>query len=141
MARLRANVTIQGHVQFWNQIDNSYHPADHIDAARLFQQRIHVEPVVGPRRIAEHGQRPGRRAERPRDRLPVDLLPSFALSVQGKGLDKLAAAFRRLPIPVIGRIEDQSLILDLRCLEDETNFIANLSILELAREGTNDALA
>ena len=46
--------------------------------------------------------------------LPVDLLPSFALSVKGKGLDKLAEAFRRLPIPVIGRIQDETLLFDLR---------------------------
>ncbi len=31
--------------------------------------------------------------------LPVDLLPSFALSIKGKGLDRLANAFRRLPHP------------------------------------------
>jgi L-seryl-tRNA(Ser) seleniumtransferase len=37
-----------------------------------------------------------------------------------------------LPVPVIGRIEDQALIFDLRCLEDEGGFIRNLSALELA---------
>ena len=80
--------------------------------------------------------------------LPLETVPSAGLAIRcadartsGRILLALAAALRRLPIPVIGRIEDQSLILDLRCLEDETNFIANLSILELAREGTNDALA
>ena len=51
--------------------------------------------------------------------LPVDLLPSFALSVTGKGLDKLAGAFRRLPIPAIGRIEDDTLLFDLRTLNEE----------------------
>jgi L-seryl-tRNA(Ser) seleniumtransferase len=61
--------------------------------------------------------------------LPVDLLPSFALSVKGKGLDKLAVAFRRLPIPVIGRIEDNTLLLDLRTLDDETAFAVQLSEL------------
>ncbi len=80
--------------------------------------------------------------------LPLETVPSAGLAIRsaearpsGRILSPLAAALRRLPIPVIGRIEDQSLILDLRCLEDETNFIANLCILELAREGTNDALA
>jgi len=63
--------------------------------------------------------------------LPVDLLPSFALSVTGKGLDKLAAAFRRLPIPVIGRIEDDMLLFDLRTLDDEASFAGQLG--ELAR--------
>ena len=80
--------------------------------------------------------------------LPLETVPSAGLAIRcadartsGRILSPLAAALRRLPVPVIGRIEDQSLILDLRCLEDETDFIANLSILELAREGTNDALA
>ena len=41
--------------------------------------------------------------------LPVDLLESFALAIHGKGLDRLADAFRRLPIPVIGRIAEGTL--------------------------------
>ena len=58
--------------------------------------------------------------------LPVDLLPSFALSVKGRGLDKLAEAFRHLPIPVIGRIQDETLLFDLRTLDDEPAFAAQL---------------
>jgi L-seryl-tRNA(Ser) seleniumtransferase len=62
--------------------------------------------------------------------LPVDLLPSFALSVKalgrGGGLDRLAEAFRRLPIPVIGRIQDETLLFDLRTLDDETAFARQL---------------
>jgi L-seryl-tRNA(Ser) seleniumtransferase len=38
---------------------------------------------------------------------------------------------RELPMPVIGRLDDQALILDLRCLGDEAGFIANLARLEL----------
>src|SRR5262245_6412355 len=41
--------------------------------------------------------------------LPVDLLPSFAIAVRAKGLDRLAVAFRHLPIPVIGRISEGTL--------------------------------
>jgi L-seryl-tRNA(Ser) seleniumtransferase len=59
--------------------------------------------------------------------LPVDLLPSFALSVKGRGLDKLAEAFRRLPIPVIGRIRDEALLFDLRTLDDEAAFANQLT--------------
>jgi L-seryl-tRNA(Ser) seleniumtransferase len=58
--------------------------------------------------------------------LPVDLLPSFAVAVTGKGLDGLAEAFRRLPIPVLGRIRDGMLLFDLRTLDDEAAFVAQL---------------
>src|SRR5262245_52953143 len=54
--------------------------------------------------------------------LPVDLLPSFAIAVRSKGLDRMAAAFRGLPIPVIGRIHDGALIFDLRTLDDAAAF-------------------
>ena len=59
--------------------------------------------------------------------LPVDLLPSFALAARGKRLDRLAEAFRRLPVPVIGRIEDDTLLFDLRTLDDEAGFAAQLA--------------
>jgi len=59
--------------------------------------------------------------------LPVDLLPSIALSVKGRGLDRLADAFRRLPIPVVGRIQDDTLLFDLRTLDDEAAFVAQLA--------------
>ena len=68
--------------------------------------------------------------------LPVDLLPSAALvarpvAARGKGraLQRLAAALRALPRPVVGRIADDALWLDLRCLEDETGFAAQLKEL------------
>ena len=66
--------------------------------------------------------------------LPVDLLPSAALVisavVRGRGagsvLKALEQRLRELPIPVIGRISEGALWLDLRCLEDETAFVAQL---------------
>lgn len=72
--------------------------------------------------------------------LPVDLLPSTALAIRPAGGGKrggrkvavLAAAFRALPKPVIGRIADGALLLDLRCLEDEDGFLAQLDGLDLA---------
>ena len=64
--------------------------------------------------------------------LPVDLLESFALAIHGKGLDRLADAFRRLPIPVIGRIADGTLFFDLRTLDDEAAFISQLDRLDVA---------
>ena len=63
--------------------------------------------------------------------LPVAALPSFALALRGKGLDGLADAFRRLPIPVIGYIRDDTLLFDLRTLDDEAAFAAQLSQLVL----------
>ena len=61
--------------------------------------------------------------------LPVDLLPSFALAIYSEKLDRLAGAFRRLPVPVIGRINDGTLYLDLRTLEDEQGFVEQLERL------------
>jgi len=67
--------------------------------------------------------------------LPVDTLPSAGLRLQprdgrqnGRQLARLEAALRALPRPVIGRIADQALWLDLRCLEagDEAEFSAQL---------------
>jgi L-seryl-tRNA(Ser) seleniumtransferase len=49
---------------------------------------------------------------------------------EGRALLTLASAFRALPMPVIGRIDDQAFILDLRCLEDEEGFVRNLANLK-----------
>ncbi len=43
--------------------------------------------------------------------------------------EALALRLRRLPIPVIGRIDRGRLLLDLRCLEDEPAFLAQLDAL------------
>jgi L-seryl-tRNA(Ser) seleniumtransferase len=60
--------------------------------------------------------------------LPVDLLPSAAVTIGGKALDGLAGALRSLPRPVLGRIKDGRLWLDCRCLEpdDEAAFLNQL---------------
>ncbi len=63
--------------------------------------------------------------------LPVDLLPSFAIAIKAKGLDKIADTFRALPIPVIGRIGDGTLYFDLRTLDDEPAFVAQLDKLHV----------
>jgi L-seryl-tRNA(Ser) seleniumtransferase len=61
--------------------------------------------------------------------LPVDLLPSVAVTVGSKALDEFAKVLRGLPRPVVGRVARGRLILDCRCLEagDEAAFIAQLS--------------
>jgi len=60
--------------------------------------------------------------------LPVDLLPSWAVAFAGARLDSLAGRLRALLRPVIGRIGDDRLWLDCRCLEpaDEPAFLAQL---------------
>lgn len=63
--------------------------------------------------------------------LPLDTLPSFGLRIEpratkrsaGSALGRLATELRSLPIPVIGRVSDGALWLDLRCLDDETAFL------------------
>ena len=65
--------------------------------------------------------------------LPVESLPSKAVAItpnaarKGGALKRMAAQFARLPTPVIGRIQDDRLIFDLRCLYDEDDFIAQLA--------------
>lgn len=63
--------------------------------------------------------------------LPVDRLPSAALTFtprdgSGRRLEALAASWRNLPEPVLGRISDGRLWLDLRCLENEPRFLEML---------------
>ncbi|MCG9079948.1 L-seryl-tRNA(Sec) selenium transferase [Laribacter hongkongensis] len=63
--------------------------------------------------------------------LPVDRLPSHAVTLapadgRGKTLEQLATALRELEQPVIGRLKDGRLWLDLRSLEDEAAFRINL---------------
>ncbi|MBA1145607.1 L-seryl-tRNA(Sec) selenium transferase [Ectothiorhodospiraceae bacterium WFHF3C12] len=61
--------------------------------------------------------------------LPVDLLPSFALrlaprgSRSGRAPERLAKRLRRLPVPVIGRVSEGAVLLDMRCLEEEAAFM------------------
>jgi L-seryl-tRNA(Ser) seleniumtransferase len=64
--------------------------------------------------------------------LPVDLLPSGGIALRppgsAKGLSagQLAESFRRLPVPVIGRVHKGVFTLDLRCMQDEAAFVAQL---------------
>ncbi|VTZ51694.1 selenocysteine synthase [Methylocella tundrae] len=71
--------------------------------------------------------------------LPLDTIASAGLVIRsgagGRALERLAAALRNLPRPVIGRIEDGALTLDMRCLTDEAAFVSTLSALD------RDALA
>jgi L-seryl-tRNA(Ser) seleniumtransferase len=73
--------------------------------------------------------------------LPTEIIPSAGLAIRprtakrsGRVLQALSIALRQLAVPVVGRIEDNALILDLRCLEDEKAFIANLAALDLTEK-------
>ena len=70
--------------------------------------------------------------------MPVETLPSAGIVLRyagqggrGRALARLSKGLRDLPRPVIGRIADDALWLDLRCLEagDEAGFAAQLEAL------------
>ncbi|MGO4402806.1 L-seryl-tRNA(Sec) selenium transferase [Bosea sp. RAF48] len=68
--------------------------------------------------------------------LPLETLPSAGLAIRpagkatGSAIERLAATFRAVPVPIIGRIAQGALIFDLRCLEDEELFAAQLAALK-----------
>jgi L-seryl-tRNA(Ser) seleniumtransferase len=70
--------------------------------------------------------------------VPVETLPSAGLALRpvgkrgGRALSRLASALRRLPTPVIGRVADGVLLLDLRTLEHAEAFLENLAPLQTA---------
>ncbi len=73
--------------------------------------------------------------------LPVDRLPSAGLAFApaggsrrgaGSALDELARALRGLPRPVIGRIANDRLLLDLRCLDTPEPLAAQWPALRAA---------
>ena len=81
--------------------------------------------------------------------LPLETIASAGLAIaskrKGRELERLSALLRELPRPVIGRIEKDRLVLDLRCAGEEEAFLSNLSHFNLiaqdARCGPSDERA
>ncbi|TAJ92295.1 MAG: hypothetical protein EPO31_11845 [Gammaproteobacteria bacterium] len=68
--------------------------------------------------------------------LPQDLLPSVAIAIHSSpgsntGVQTLAEALLKLPVPVIGRIKDDALLFDLRCLLELETFLEQIEALHL----------
>ena len=68
--------------------------------------------------------------------LPIDQLPSQALEITpvepgDPALQKIVQAFRKLPLPVIGRIQGGKLLFDLRTLDKPLTFKTQLGHLNL----------
>ena len=110
-------------------------------AAAMEQQAIALQAplqsLLGPDYRVEHAAMTSQIGS---GALPVESLPSHGLVVRpqerkraGRLLQQLEAALRQLPRPVIGRLRDDALWLDLRCLEaaDQADFAANLQQLAL----------
>ncbi len=71
---------------------------------------------------------------------PVETIPSAGLAIRPRGgqsaLIALNKALRALPWPVIGRVADGALVLDLRCLTNDDALLSDLAHLNKATSAT-----
>ena len=73
--------------------------------------------------------------------LPAERAASLAIVMRpnnkggraGAAVETLAQSFRALAVPIVGRIHEGALWLDLRALEDEAGFIAQIKQLRHPR--------
>lgn len=89
------------------------------EVARRLGPSVSVEPVPCASQVGSGA-------------VPVETLASAALALTpshggGGTVEDLARALRLLPTPVIGRIVDGAVRLDLRCLDDEAGFLETLA--------------
>ncbi len=68
--------------------------------------------------------------------LPVERLPSAGVAIapaekkgSGRALEQLAEVLRQVPVPILGRVADDRLLLDMRCLEDTALFLRQIEAL------------
>ncbi len=93
----------------------------HLGAALGAQWRVEIQPVS-----SQVGS----------GSLPVEIIPSVALACRpregksGAALKALTRTLRELPVPILGRIADDALLLDLRCLEDEAGIVEQFRHLQ-----------
>ena len=89
--------------------DELQHRAEHIgQQLRISSPQLEIE-VVESRSVLGGGAAPG------------STLPSRALAVRGGGLsaDEMLRRLRQGEMPIIGRVEDERVLLDLRTVEPE----------------------
>jgi L-seryl-tRNA(Ser) seleniumtransferase len=73
--------------------------------------------------------------------LPMQEIASVGIVIRstakggGRHLERLSAALRGLPIPVVGRMNRKAIVLDMRCLDDEDGFISNFQRLTFMGPG------
>lgn len=66
--------------------------------------------------------------------LPSQTIPTFCIKIEStqKSLTKIENSLRKLPIPIIARMENKSILFDMRMIfaDEESIFIENLNFLE-----------
>jgi L-seryl-tRNA(Ser) seleniumtransferase len=107
-----------------------------VDDIRALAQQLQpaLAQAVAPRFTVEVADMQGQIGS---GSLPVERLPSAGLALTptggkkgaGRALEELATALRALPRPVIGRIADDRLLLDCRCLEDPNDLLSQIGLL------------
>ena len=61
----------------------------------------------------------------------LKILPKIKMRKSGIFLNDLSLELRKLPVPIISRIQDGAILLDLRCLEDEKLFLKQIKKLNV----------
>jgi L-seryl-tRNA(Ser) seleniumtransferase len=106
-----------------------------VDAIRASAERLlpQLEQALAPRYAVRCCELMGQIGS---GSLPVESLASAGLAIApvqkrgaGRALSELESALRALECPVIGRIAEQELLLDFRCLENESELVSQLPTL------------